>query len=480
MSNLLELYKQKITNIFGYTPANATVVSEMDSRVVDLEDSSSDLPSGTYSNSFVFHNEAGFVVNTIPPSMGDIAFLADMVKLWSTSGRDLWVNEAGWVTKDVTLEIENLQNSVSTTTTETDARVEAIHGVEVENAPLIEGVNLIMSWGESKALGAVYPKQYFDELYTTLTGPLPANVSTMGGNYNLGGLTMDEQMTATQLLLMRTNLDNCFTNGANAATGWSLVEQANDMIRRTPLDVWESNIRIALDIIRKDSLQRYSGPNSTNPIPIPPVIMFAECGAWARASDLTPDIMLRSIELSHEIYNLIVSNPDYICMFEADNLHYSSNVTYANINASYAALALYYWRVLGKKYHPTQVREWWFYGDKAYLRCEMPHPPLQISTALVASITNAGLTANNSAGTPITISNVSIGMGGHALVVQQANSWVNGDQICGALVGTTPLMSGRTEGPRSTVHDSSPYTVTRDNATIRPLYSPLMPFRIIL
>jgi fructose-specific component phosphotransferase system IIB-like protein len=439
--------------VFTRLSPNARIAELRASFVPDMP-AGSELPLGTI---YVMQDD-GWIIATLTPTAMNILsanedWLGEMpgfLQMMPTGGHFVKMQSDGWIITDYD---DTSGDAVAVEPTATNAQVAAVLVNEVENQPLLVGKNIFLSVGESTANGIDFMSNAFDQLCTQYATPKPAGATVDDANYFHNAYTVDENIAAWADT--KTIIDAAFTAGAECISAITMLEQGNDMVALTDVDYWEERILQWIRMIQNYSRQKYLGTAPAAIMPSPPCFMTV-IASWANG-DLPLDIPLRSIEMARRIYDFGISTSEYIAEF-VDNRHYL-NATEQRRIAAWGGIANYEWRINKRKFHPTQVVDAWFDGTAAFLRFEMPKPPLQASTALVSTIAHNGLEAFTAAGVAITITNVNILPNGLVVQVDQASPWVAGDQIWGAITPTTPGTAGRTTGPRSTLCDSSTYTI---------------------
>lgn len=458
--------------VFTRLSPNARIATLSASFVPDMP-AGNELPVGTI---YVMQDD-GWIISTLTPT-GMNALTANeewlttvpgFLQMMPTGGHFVKMQSDGWIITDYD---DTSSASAAVEPTATDAQVAAVLVNEVENQPLLVGKNIFLSVGESSAHGLDFMSDAFNQLCVQYSTPKPAGATVDDINDFHNGYSVDENIArwhhddADDTAGTTENIDAGFTSlGAECISAILMNEMGNDMVALTDPDYWEERILHWIRMIQNYSRQKYLGTVPTAIMPTPPCFITI-FHSWANG-DLDTAIPLRAIEMARRVYDFGISTSEYVATFY-DNRHYG---TPGNIGdtagmtnerrriAAWGGIANYEWRINKRKFHPTQVVDAWFDGTAAFLRFEMPKPPLQASTALVSAITNQGLEAFTAAGAPITITGVSILPNGFVVQVDQASPWVAGDQIWGAMTATTAGTAGRITGPRSTLCDSSTYLI---------------------
>lgn len=391
-------------------------------------------------------------------AQGPVGPPGDYISTLATGGRHLVQNEGGWVLNDLT-----------------DAPAAATTEEEAVYSPLIAGENLSFVWGESKAVDMDYVADALEQIVAFRGETLPSGATVAAAFQNNNSKNVDE-IIALQAL-MKTEMDAAFTAGAECVSFIGMLEQANDMLRFRDPALWEASMRDAMSIIRTYAARKYVGTVASVARPIPPVFMILDCtyGKYeiGATSKLMPDIPLWSVDMADRIPTFGIAAPDYICEFLVDQRHYTTDDK--KLMCSYLARAWYEWCFEGRKYKPTRVVESWRDGTDFYLRCEMPQRPLVADTALVDTIADWGLVAKTAGGIPTTISGLEI-LGGDTIHGTTADSLAGGGWVQGGLDETTANSSGKANGARTMLRDSSDDEVDFGAGAI-VLHSPLLPFR---
>jgi hypothetical protein len=450
-----------------------------------------DMPLGADAEdgTLVLMNEGGWILSRLTTAamsglMQNIDWLNEaptrFVPSMPTGGHFVGIQEDGWLLTDY-----DAPTAAATTVeaTITDGQVAAVLTDQVEDQPLLVGQNIFLTVGESKANSINFKANAFDQICTQMGTPKPAGATVADAVYFHNAYTIAEIVAAWADV--KAIIDTAFSGGAECISMLSFVEMANDMGAggtTTSAEDWETQILALQDLVNGYCMQKYVGTAPTAIMPVPPAAIVVDC-TWPDGG-LLPDIPLRAIDMARRIYNFGVAVPDYIATMY-DDRHYGEPGNPGNTAAitlernrisAYLGLYDYWWRILKRKYNPTQVIDAWFDGSDAFLRMHAPHFPLVADTALVSTIANYGLEAHTALGASITISSTSIVGNGQIVKVTRSGSWSVGEQIWGAITGTTTGKSGRIDGPRSTLRDSSPYQVDLGAGLVH-LYSPLMPFK---
>lgn len=489
----------------GDTPAQAVAkaVAVVTDKFAPDYPIGSELQPGTQ----VVVNLDDWIVLTLTPTAAGtltlysqwIADLANSIQI-EPSGGDFYVrNLDDWIIYNFSAPLPTASSSGATfVPTITDGQVAAVLTTQVEDQPLLGGVNIILSAGESSAHGLDYMSEAFDQLCIQHGTPKPAGATVNDINDFHNAYTVDENIAlrwhhdnSDDTPGTTENIDAGFTSfGAECITAILMNEMGNDMVAFNTPDYWEKRVLNWIKMIQNYSKQKYKGTVPGAIMPTPPCFMTL-FHTWPNGN-LNPAIPLRAIEMARRIYGFGISTTESVATFY-DDRHYGTPGDILDLDgmtrerrriASHGGIAVYHWRINKRKFHPTQVIGAWADGTSAFLEFYTPVPPLQVNTTLVAAIANNGLEAFTAAGARITITGVSILPNGRTVQVTQAAPWVvgaAGDQIWGAMTPTTPGTAGRLTGARSPFCDSATHMIDLGmGAGPEPFQSYMLPFMLTL